>query len=257
MLLCLPSVRRSAWARVAMLATFAPAAASADVAFDNFGPGNTFAGNGWLIQGPQAGPWSHAFPFTSAASGEISTLVVALHHLQGQNGYTFELRADTGGVPGASLGPLGEVAGFLEGEEPVQFSALPGVTVAAGTNYWLYCRGVDTAFGTWRTSPNAGGTRAYSLDGGTTWTVESVGATGAISAFRIETGGSCYADCDRNQALNVDDFICFINEFAQAQSLPPSLQFAHYANCSGTTTEPILTVDDFICFINEFAQGCS
>jgi hypothetical protein len=66
----------------------------------------------------------------------------------------------------------------------------------------------------------------------------------------------CYADCDRNEQLNVDDFICFINEFAQAQSLAPQVQMTHYANCDGSTTEPVLTVDDFICFINNFAQGC-
>jgi trimeric autotransporter adhesin len=66
----------------------------------------------------------------------------------------------------------------------------------------------------------------------------------------------CYADCDGNEALNVDDFLCFINEFAAAQGLPTSQQIVHYANCDGSTAEPVLTVDDFLCFINEFAQGC-
>jgi hypothetical protein len=72
------------------------------------------------------------------------------------------------------------------------------------------------------------------------------------------SGGTppCYADCDGNEALTVDDFICFINEFASAQSLPPAQQIGHYANCDGSTTEPVLTVDDFICFINDFAAGC-
>jgi hypothetical protein len=66
----------------------------------------------------------------------------------------------------------------------------------------------------------------------------------------------CYADCDGNGALNVDDFICFINEFAVAQSLPPAQQINHYANCNGNTSEPVLTVDDFICFVDAFAAGC-
>jgi hypothetical protein len=66
----------------------------------------------------------------------------------------------------------------------------------------------------------------------------------------------CYADCEGNGLLNVDDFICFINEFAQAQSLPPAQQVDHYANCDGSTVEPVLTVDDFLCFINAFAAGC-
>jgi hypothetical protein len=31
---------------------------------------------------------------------------------------------------------------------------------------------------------------------------------------------------------------------------------ACYANCDGSTTEPVLNVEDFICFINAFAAGC-
>jgi hypothetical protein len=69
----------------------------------------------------------------------------------------------------------------------------------------------------------------------------------------------CYANCDGSTVapnLNIDDFICFVNEFAQAQAVPPSQQMTHYANCDGSTIEPILSVNDFLCFINEFAAGC-
>jgi hypothetical protein len=69
----------------------------------------------------------------------------------------------------------------------------------------------------------------------------------------------CYANCDGSTAepiLTVDDFICFVNEFALAHALPPAQQVTHYANCDGSTTQPVLTVNDFVCFINEFAQGC-
>jgi hypothetical protein len=54
----------------------------------------------------------------------------------------------------------------------------------------------------------------------------------------------CYADCDGNEVLNVDDFICFINAFAVQDP---------YADCDGNQ---LLNIDDFICFINAFAQGC-
>jgi hypothetical protein len=56
--------------------------------------------------------------------------------------------------------------------------------------------------------------------------------------------------------LNIDDFLCFINAFAQAQALSPEQQVSHYANCDQSTDPPILTIDDFICFINRFAEGC-
>src|SRR5690606_12575391 len=69
----------------------------------------------------------------------------------------------------------------------------------------------------------------------------------------------CYANCDSSTVqpvLNVDDFTCFINNFAAAQSLPHEQQIEHYANCDGSTIAPALNVDDFTCFINEFAAGC-
>jgi hypothetical protein len=69
----------------------------------------------------------------------------------------------------------------------------------------------------------------------------------------------CYANCDGSTVqpvLNVDDFTCFINEFAQAQTLPAAQQVSAYANCDGSTVHPVLNVDDFTCFINAFAQGC-
>jgi hypothetical protein len=86
------------------------------------------------------------------------------------------------------------------------------------------------------------------------------GCYGDIDALEvgIETA-SCYANCDGSTVppvLNVDDFICFLNQFAAAQSLPPSQQITHYANCDGSTTPPVLNVDDFGCFMNRFAAGC-
>jgi hypothetical protein len=70
---------------------------------------------------------------------------------------------------------------------------------------------------------------------------------------------TCYADCDQSSSqpiLNVEDFVCFVNEFAHGVSLPPAQQVTHYANCDNSTTEPVLNVEDFICFITAFAQGC-
>jgi hypothetical protein len=75
----------------------------------------------------------------------------------------------------------------------------------------------------------------------------------------VTSSPPCYANCDGSTVppiLNVEDFSCFINQFASAQSLPPAQQIAHYANCDGSTIAPVLNVEDFSCFINRFAQGC-
>jgi hypothetical protein len=80
-----------------------------------------------------------------------------------------------------------------------------------------------------------------------------------LSATVVGCEPMCYANCDGSTIppiLNVEDFSCFINEFAVAQSLPPAQQVEHYANCDGSTTPPVLNVEDFTCFINAFAAGC-
>jgi hypothetical protein len=69
----------------------------------------------------------------------------------------------------------------------------------------------------------------------------------------------CYANCDNSTVeptLNVEDFTCFISEFAAASVLPHEEQVGHYANCDGSTTPPVLNVEDFTCFITAFAAGC-
>jgi hypothetical protein len=98
--------------------------------------------------------------------------------------------------------------------------------------------------------------------------------TATLEAFKPHTPGAvtmdvvvpslpaippCYANCDQSTTvpiLNVEDFACFINQFAEAQSLTHSQQVTHYANCDNSTTAPVLNVEDFACFLNRFAQGC-
>jgi trimeric autotransporter adhesin len=69
----------------------------------------------------------------------------------------------------------------------------------------------------------------------------------------------CYPNCDGSTVppiINIDDFTCFINEYAGGSLLPHAQQIGHYANCDGSTVHPVLNVDDFTCFINRYAQGC-
>jgi hypothetical protein len=69
----------------------------------------------------------------------------------------------------------------------------------------------------------------------------------------------CYANCDGSSVepvLNVEDFMCFINRYAEAATLPHEDQLVHYANCDHSTAAPVINVDDFICFINKFIAGC-
>jgi hypothetical protein len=65
-----------------------------------------------------------------------------------------------------------------------------------------------------------------------------------------ECEGFCYANCDGSTiepVLNVADFSCFLTKFAAGDP---------YANCDGSTIEPVLNVADFSCFLTKFAAGC-
>jgi glucose/arabinose dehydrogenase len=54
----------------------------------------------------------------------------------------------------------------------------------------------------------------------------------------------CYADCDADGSLTIDDFICFQTIFAIGDPA---------ADCD---EDGVLTIDDFICFQTVFALGC-
>jgi hypothetical protein len=88
------------------------------------------------------------------------------------------------------------------------------------------------------------------------WHVDQIRITATVVTCQQP---ACYANCDLSTTapvLNIDDFTCFINQFALAQNLPHEQQVPHYANCDGSQTAPALNIDDFTCFINQFALGC-
>ncbi len=67
---------------------------------------------------------------------------------------------------------------------------------------------------------------------------------GAVHAYAMIPVVSCYADCDEDGVLSIDDFICFQTFFALGDL---------YADCD---EDGALSIDDFICFQTFFAIGC-
>jgi hypothetical protein len=81
-------------------------------------------------------------------------------------------------------------------------------------------------------------------------TFMQAGGHASVDWARWTCAGFCYANCDNSAtdpALNVNDFVCFLNRYAAGDS---------YANCDGSTTPPVLNAADFVCFLNRFAAGC-
>jgi hypothetical protein len=132
---------------------------------------------------------------------------------------------------------------------------------------WPAARAGDTIF--WATTPFAQDPNANALLWGTlynfrfTSTQPPVAGNASITLWKtpgvsIDIAAQvpspavpCYANCDGSTTeplLNVQDFSCFLNAFASGEP---------YANCDQSTSPPVLNVLDFGCFLNAFAAGCS
>jgi hypothetical protein len=136
--------------------------------------------------------------------------------------------------------------------------------ISANKNYAITVRhngGLAFAFAAFFVDGNlnAGPYRGVSAQSYTTLTSTSQ-LNYHIAQFELTSSSpTCYANCDGSTVepvLNVEDFTCFVSEFAQGLALAPAQQVAHYANCDGSSTDPVLNVEDFICFVGEFADGC-
>jgi hypothetical protein len=95
---------------------------------------------------------------------------------------------------------------------------------------------------------------SFNVVSGQQYLIRVGGFSTAVGSGTLVVNGpqaSCYANCDGSTAqpvLNVLDFNCFLNRFAGGQA---------YANCDGSTQAPVLNVLDFNCFLNRFAAGCT
>jgi hypothetical protein len=246
---------------------FAAPAIAQPVAIDTFGPGNAYnAGASHPIRGFSSGSGSfvsNGYLFTAGATGEVTQVITALEHLSGDNNYTIQIHTGDANQVGPPIGQWLNVQGGTAAN-PIATASGPAIfgptILNEGQTYWILAIGQGSATGRWfqrQTAVQPSTYWAQSSNGTQWWLVNST----QLRAMRIVLDGpvGCYANCDGSTTvpiLNVEDFTCFINEFAAAQTLTPAQQVESYANCDGSTTQPVLNIDDFTCFINQFALGC-
>ena len=130
----------------------------------------------------------------------------------------------TGANYGVNVLPNGDLAGFAWGENTgwVNFDTSQALGQARAR--------FDTS--TWRL-------RGFAWGENTGWL--------NLDQVNYYVGQYCWVDCDENNSLNANDFICFLNRFAAAET---------YANCDRSTSAPVLNVNDFVCFMSSYAHGC-
>ena len=160
--------------------------------------------------------------------------------------------------------PEQQVASLVADPGGQTYTPAQPLTIATNQTYWVYIRADPASLGTftWGSAsalPIGMGTAAgYVQDGQSSQTYNSFTVWGAFD---------CYANCDGSTAspvLNVADFTCFLQQYAQAATLPgnSSFQAAHYVNCDQGAVPPChhgcLNVADFTCVLQRFAaaSGC-
>jgi len=159
---------------VATILGLASVAANADIAYNNFGAGDTFnSGSNWSVDPSQY----LAMPFTSAASGSVSLVTVALFS---SANYTASLELDNNGLnPGTVL----ETWNFSGTGAAQALTGDGSASLTSGNSYWLEID-PQTAndSGAWYlNSTGASGTFLYTSGG--VWN----NFNGTLSVFRVET----------------------------------------------------------------------
>jgi hypothetical protein len=142
-------------------------------AFNDFGPGQSFNQDAsWAVTGSLYGDYTFAPEFTSAASGSLYNIIVAIGSYV-PSIVNLTLFADNGGTPGTVMETWTGVSlpSSLDITPVVFTNAVSGVSLVAGQNYWLaFTAGTPRTQEGWRVnSIGLNGPLSFSTDGGMTW----------------------------------------------------------------------------------------
>ena len=170
--------------RVSLLATALCAAAfgHADVAFDSFGPGNTYDPNAGYTIGTSTssfGYQSGAMQFTSLATGSLLSVTVPVRRSSGSGELKVGFYADNGNDVGA------ELASWMitvSGQSVNTLAAPAGISIVTGARYWVGLIAQGTSSLAWNnTQPSVSGRYAVNFD------TQDGTVSGQQSTFRVET----------------------------------------------------------------------
>lgn len=158
------------------------------VAYNNFGPNDEYlAGNGWTISGinsPVATEFIQGMQFTSAETGEITWIRIAMGLVVGTNEFTLNLHSDDSDTLGGLLGSWtvnDEMLSFGDLNPPIEI-AVSGPTLTTGAKYWLVASVLDDTWAAWnQNDTDAFGLRYMSLNG-----TESYNSGSRLGAFAVE-----------------------------------------------------------------------
>jgi hypothetical protein len=185
---------------IGMLALLlAPAVGVAQVAFSSLGEGKTFSPNAYSIAGANSGstPQVMATRFTSAATGPLSSVEVALAHFSGTpNAMQVMLHRSNGvGEIGTMIESwtVSNVPLRMSGGGVMTLDSVTGSPLTSGTDYWISVwPGGSGMQGSWMWNPLGGAgphlPLAFSRNGGATFDYSSAGQRTAFQVNVPEPG---------------------------------------------------------------------
>ncbi|MBS1723041.1 MAG: PEP-CTERM sorting domain-containing protein [Armatimonadetes bacterium] len=160
-------------------------AANAQMAFNNFGSGDTFnTGTGWTIAGPNGAigqNWDQGSQWTAAAGGTVDVVKIAMGSVTGSQDCKIRLYADNAGTVGSQIGSAATFncsGAFGNAYAPtvVNVSGL-GWNIANGSNYWMVADCNDDAWQAWNwNSIGDSGPRVWFNNGVASYDVQPRGA---------------------------------------------------------------------------------
>jgi PEP-CTERM motif len=169
--------------------------AMAGTLYGNLGSGSTVYNccSGWTVSGTGSigTSFTSANEFSPTASGSVGEIDVAVGFVEGTNSFYAALYTNNNGIPGSQLGMWGGLSSstnFGSCCGLVSITGISGVSLTAGTDYWLVLGPTSTSATTWEAwnfSNSATGNDDYSTNGGQSWTQQGNQSQGA---FQILSG---------------------------------------------------------------------
>jgi hypothetical protein len=235
---------------------------AADVIISNL-PGND--GTSTFLNAPAGGANgggvhdSKAAGFTMPAGDPwtLDFVTLRLHFFDTASVPMVQIYSNVNNNPGTLIQTL-TAPPFTVTTDQFDFTPATPLTLAGGETYWIVVWNNASGLNSFRwmantpsVAPTGIATNAgYRFNNGPPPPTTNSTTLNSYSVNATQGGGGCYANCDGSTTepiLNVADFTCFLTKFAAGDP---------YANCDGSTTEPILNVADFTCFLTKFAAGC-
>jgi len=165
--------------------------------YSNLGSGSTVYNccTGWTVTGTGSigTSFTAANEFQVTTGGNVSEIDFAIGFVAGfGNSFYLDIDSNNGGVPGSVLASFTNLSSSTEFGDCcglVSITGISGLTLNAGTNYWMVIgptSSSDNTFDAWNYSNSAMGIDEYSNDGGKTWVSNGTSPQGA---FDIIGGG--------------------------------------------------------------------